>query len=67
VTFDWLKTGIGKAPTFTKTNHGSGGGTRTQPNVHKVLEGIRELEKLPEVAAYRALLKSLGNSEAVAE
>lgn len=32
---------------------------QTQPNVHDVLRAIRELEKLPEVQAYIALMKSL--------
>jgi hypothetical protein len=36
---------------------------QTQPNVHKVLEAIRELEKHPAVKAYLALMESLRNIE----
>lgn len=32
---------------------------QTVPNVHKVLRALRELEKLPEVQAYIALMASI--------
>ena len=35
---------------------------QTAPNVHKVLQAISELEKLPEVKAYITLMASLKDS-----
>ncbi len=54
---EWLRDGSGKQPGF-KGGHDDDN-SQTKPNVHMVLESIRELEKLPEVRAYSALLKSL--------
>ncbi len=38
---------------------------QTQPNVHDVLRALRELEKHPAVATYRALVESLSKKDAV--
>lgn len=35
---------------------------QTEPNVHDVLKAIRELEKLPVIQAYNALLQSVRSS-----
>ncbi|MDN4984655.1 helix-turn-helix transcriptional regulator [Bradyrhizobium sp. WYCCWR 13022] len=54
---EWLRDANGKPPMFkegTGEDH-----NEAKPNVHMILESIRELEKLPEVRAYSALLKSL--------
>jgi hypothetical protein len=48
---DYLRTGKGEAPSNSPPLSGV--------NAEKVREGIRELEKLPAVAAYRALIASL--------
>src|SRR6266536_4103429 len=52
-TVEYLKTGEGEPDSDTDS--------RQALNIQQVLEGLRELEKLPEVRAYSALLKSLKN------
>lgn len=58
VTLEWLKTGGGDEPAFGRPTNPP---QKSQPDRQQVLEGIRELEKLPEVAAYLALRRSLGD------
>src|SRR5947208_520811 len=58
-TVEYLKTGTGDIGSGVRSGGRGGGGGQTQPNVHKVRESIRELLKLPEVLAYRALVESL--------